>query len=236
MFTPIPNQADYDTLLAQQSPDCLLVFVDETGVETFPSNQRYFAFAACAVLKKDHKSLCDEWEIKYRLPCSLHKGRTIKKYKSSLIGFLRAADFIRIGVCLTADSGDGTLNNALPEICLYLAEVLWELLNMSKPRIKLDSAVVIFEHSARIAHKGAFDAPFCIQDEKGKMVPVLTKFIEKKKISDHCLTIANLLAYSIGLQYRETAFYFSSPKSLYCAAFDGLRARFSFEIPTSHRG
>ena len=41
--------------------DCLLVFLDETGHETFAGNQPYFGFGGCAVMVPDYEMLKFKW-------------------------------------------------------------------------------------------------------------------------------------------------------------------------------
>jgi hypothetical protein len=41
--------------------DWLLVFLDETGHETFAGNQPYFAVGGCALLGQDHSAITHEW-------------------------------------------------------------------------------------------------------------------------------------------------------------------------------
>lgn len=112
---------EYDELCMQTQPhayedvkpdaDDLLVFVDETGHETFAGNQGYYGLGACVVLGEHYAYLKGRWgKVRNTVAGSpdapLHASTMERKHENfeALSRFFLDPSFIRIGVTTTKDA------------------------------------------------------------------------------------------------------------------------------------
>jgi hypothetical protein len=132
--------------------DCLLVFLDETGHETFAGDQHYFGFGGCAMMVPDYEILKSEWRALRQLiagspDAALHAAnlRPTPQQFAGLKAFFSGGRFFRLAVTATKDmTYPDHLHSAQP-----VMELLKKYVASIASHTPCKSVALVFESSQR---------------------------------------------------------------------------------------
>jgi hypothetical protein len=190
------------------APNCLAVFVDDTGHEALVEGQPVYGLGGCAVLGRDLDTVIrNPWRDVRRLvtgspDAPLHAskfGRSATTEQIGVVaGFFKRQQFARLGAIVSSKTAFPKEVGPLPAIAKTLPLRIVDIARWSR----FDSIAVIFESSQRAdrlitqAFQG-FDL-----EEDGKPVPLECYFMPKSA-GDPALEVADFIVHSVGRQARQ---------------------------------
>jgi hypothetical protein len=132
--------------------DLLLVFMDDTGHETFAGNQPYFAAGGCAILGEHYAWVKEQWRELRRLingdpDLPLHAAefpRTLENFAAARQVFASPA-FLRFAVAATSKTNFAVEMHAMAAVMGVLKEHIARLVSS----LPCSSVALIFESSKR---------------------------------------------------------------------------------------
>ncbi|WP_316219164.1 DUF3800 domain-containing protein [Bradyrhizobium sp. SZCCHNR2026] len=187
------------------SSDCLLVFLDEVGHETFAGNQHYFGYGGCAVMARDYEALKLQWRAIRQLltggpdqPIHAYDVRPTPEQFQALKAFFAGRGFFRLGVATTkAMIYPGHLHSMQPVI-----ELLKKYIVQIAALTTCTSVALILESSKR--GDPLIQTYFGVLEisENGHSIPVEHCFMEKK-YGEIGLEVADFIVSATGSQTRR---------------------------------
>jgi hypothetical protein len=193
----------------QPTPDCLLVFIDETGHEELPKGHTVYGLGGCAILASD---LEDAINVPWRAVRKLVTGDADKPLHASefsrnhtkeqvnaVANFFEQPTFMRLAAVLSVET---ELPNELEHIEVVL-QMLGQRIQVLANRVQLNQVAIIFEHSERTKKliQKYFAGFTVIKDGR----EVLTEPLWMKKAENEPgLEVADFVMHAVGRQVRST--------------------------------
>jgi hypothetical protein len=187
------------------SGDCLLVFLDEVGHETFAGNQHYFGYGGCAVMARDYEALKLQWRAIRQLltgssdhPIHASQVRPTPEQFRALREFFTGRGFFRLAVTTTkAMTYPDHLHSMQPVV-----ELLKKYIVQIAALTTCASVALVFESSKRgdpliQTYFGTLEI-----SEDGRSIPVEHCFMEKKH-GEIGLEVADFIVSAAGSQTRR---------------------------------
>jgi hypothetical protein len=189
-------------------PDCLVVFVDDTGHEALVEGHPVYGLGGCAAIASDlNRVVRDPWrEVRRRVTGSpdtpLHASSFAQSASHDQIDvvakFFRTQSFARLGAIISIDTTLAQEMGPVPTIAGVLKQ---RILDIAK-RTRFTDLKVVFESSNRVDHliEKAF-GDFGLE-ESGQAIPTECYFMPKSA-GEPALEVADFVMHAIGRQARR---------------------------------
>ena len=190
--------------IIKPSPRDLLVYIDETGHETFNDvNYPIFGLGGCAALAQHCHAFLDEpWnEMKKRYfgeGISLHASdmyNATNEQKAAISDFFRENLFGRFAAISRTTSVLLSTMSAHRTVCAALTQRLQDMINI----FALDSMHIIIEDSQRTNSLIKKNLHLFAQTHDGNPIPIHYGFMQKTA-NDAGLEVADFIAHTAGAQ------------------------------------
>jgi hypothetical protein len=217
------------------SPDCLLVFIDETGHELFADpHYPVFGLGGCVVEGRLFDTEMDEpWQ---RMKDSFFDGRDrclhaaslrrpSKRQLRALTRYFRRGNFGRIAATTSENTDFTTAHSNHKVVALSLMKS--RLVEVAR-WMRFDSVAVIVEDSRRTnslvaAHISIFDQVILGEGDKRETIPIRHYFAPKGVVSG--LEVADFIMHAAGGQTRARLRGRTAFQKDYSAVFRGVKER-----------
>jgi hypothetical protein len=187
--------------------DCLLVFVDETGHETFAGDQPYYGLGGCAVMIAAYEPLKARWKdlrrlINGREDIPLHAAnlKFDPAHLAALVEFFQTPAFFRLAVTTTETMEYPSYLHSVQPVMELLKKYVISIISVTP----CQSVALIFEQSQRgdrllQQYFGTLEV-----QEDGKPIPV-EYCICPKSSAEPGLEIADFIVNAAGSETRRRA-------------------------------
>lgn len=185
--------------------DCLLLFLDEVGHETFAGNQPYFGYGGCAVIARDYEALKLQWQaIRQLLTGSPHQPihasevRPTPEQFRGLKAFFEGRGFFRLAVTTTKAMTYPDHLHSMQPVVELLKKYIVQIVALTT----CTSVALILESSKRgdpliQTYFGTLEIA-----ENGQPIPAEHCFMEKK-YGEIGLEVADFIMSAAGSQTRR---------------------------------
>lgn len=193
-------------------PNDLLVFVDDTGHETFAPSHPVYGLGGCAVLGHlYHQQICEPWRaVRQRVTGSpetpLHAATFSRTATAAQIravaDFFRHQPFYRLGAIMSETTQIGGDGYSVLRVMKYVLE---DWINEILPRVLACKQVrVIVESSQRVDEAIAeFFADFSVTRGFNKRRPAVEFYFMAKANGEIGLEVADFVMHAVGRQTRR---------------------------------
>jgi hypothetical protein len=184
--------------------DCLVVFIDETGYETFAGKQPYYAVGGCAVIRADYEWVRAQWRELRRaingdpdLPLHAAEFPHTPENFATMRQFFASPAFARFAVAATSKTNFAVDMHAMAAVMGMLKEYIARVV----PLVPCSTVALIFEASQRgdplvRRHFGEFEL-----QKNQRSVPIDHYFMPKSG-KEPGLEVADFVASAAGSQAR----------------------------------
>ena len=185
--------------------DWLLVFLDETGHETFAGNQPYFVVGGCALLGQDHRAITQEWREVRRVvngspDAPLHAAdlKQTEENFGALRVFFRSRGFARVAAAATTNTKFLVDMHTMSPVLGMLKEQIARVVELTP----CTTVALIFESSQRgdpplMQHFGELDLR-----DNDKPLPT-EHCLMPKKSGEPALEVADFIVSAAGSQTKR---------------------------------